>query len=568
MARREALLSAALTGEVLAHGEITINAVTGSETVNQVLVNGVNQIGTGVSMTSGDEEASAIALRDAINSHTAGSGPNYTSHVTGAIVRLNAPPGTGKDANNHVISLSLAGTDMDYDVTRIYGGSDPSDIVDTVVGTRFFLDADYGAGSDPVSGEGEAAEDDISNAIEVTEYLVMRGLQAKLDVQDSTLSDDTLTIDRTMAIMTITVDTESGAGTDDLKTISTDGMVFGDILILQGANASHVVTVKSYTSGSDNIYLNGDTDFATGAKTRSICLQYVNDGGTAKFIERWRIPADTTISVAAMRSVSIPQPVNGTQHEALATGGGTLNLTPGTDKGYIILTGTGTLTGSWTVQGDGTPLDGETFIVDYRATLTRDGNNVTIFGISLTDTQALQGKCVVVATYDGVATAYRTRLYQDASATSWIKNNMIPDLEIDGGKLAAGTVPTSALIDPPATTYANERIPLQVSFELNEKGAYTASIAMAATLDKITYSVNKTVAGTDEGTINFQISGLAAITEFITIPASSALNYSGSITPSSNNIFTPTGANTDITITSAKTTAGGRVMIVLHLTRL
>lgn len=116
------------------------------------------------------------------------------------------------------------------------------------------------------------------------------------------------------------------------------------------------------------------------------------------------------LSVAAFRAAGIPEEARGVTVTPVTSGGGTISLTPGTSKKILVLTGTATLTSALTVQTVGSPIDGDSFIVDYRATLTPNGNNVTIFGIGLTASEAASGNCLVYTWYAASNSTWYSKL--------------------------------------------------------------------------------------------------------------------------------------------------------------
>jgi hypothetical protein len=554
--RELGLLSAGLTGEVLAHGSLTFTAAV-SGNITAVNINGVNQLSGNVAAVAGDLAATALAVRNNINAYTPGSGPDYIAHVSGAELILIPPPGYGDGLNNLTVAMS-AGAGITATADNMNGGADANDIFDTGNGYRFWLDANYGAGD--MSGEGTATEDDISNAIEITTFMVMRGLQSKLDTPSSTLANDMLTIERSMAFMYIDVDTEGAGGADNLKTIDTGNWVFGDIIALRAVNSGRVTTVKHTSGAGENIYLQSSTDFALGTKNRLIWLQYVNDNGTAKWIEVFRTPDLVTLTVTALRAASIPVPVSGTHAAAVSSGGGTITLEPGTDKGTQIYTGTVTLAGSVVIQGGGTPLDGDTFRVEWRSLATVGGNTVTIFGLQLTAAQALKGRCIVIAVYDLANTTWRAILIQDMSVTEWIENAMIADGTITGAKMVNSSIPNAKLTTPPPATYATEIITIPVSFEVGEIGPVKVRFNYSCTINRADICATKTLAATDPGEVV-----ITGIPETLSLDASAAVGDTDYIIPSTGNIIT---AGTEAILTSSKVSPGGRALVILEVTRL
>ncbi|MCK4761987.1 MAG: hypothetical protein KAW12_07295 [Candidatus Aminicenantes bacterium] len=89
-----------------------------------------------------------------------------------------------------------------------------------------------------------------------------------------TISNDTITITSQCPIVLVTIDTEGGAATDDLKQINCS--IIGQFLILQIANNDHIVTIKD-RAVEGKIYGMGDFTFAT-KRSKYVCV-YV-DGRT------------------------------------------------------------------------------------------------------------------------------------------------------------------------------------------------------------------------------------------------------------------------------------------------
>jgi hypothetical protein len=119
-------------------------------------------------------------------------------------------------------------------------------------------------------------------------------------------------------------------------------------------------------------------------------------------------------------SSSIPGASAGTTSTALTAGGGTINLDPDRDTIVQILTGTPVLVGSWVVQGSGTPVEGDRFMVIYTATSTIGANSITIFSQVLSTSQALGGDCVVYAVYSGAAGGWKSILIEGSEGHSYM----------------------------------------------------------------------------------------------------------------------------------------------------
>ena len=282
------------------------------------------------------------------------------------------------------------------DALPIAGLIDDPDIFSSVYGKRYFINTAGTAGS-------------LTGASEITQYVVNRGLNAPLVDISSTIASGVITPGRYACLIKVTVDTQGGAASDDLDTITATNYVDGDIIFLRGTNSGRVVTVKN---GTGNILLANSIDFNTAEESDVLTLQFISP----TWYEISRSP-NPELSVDTMRAAGIAIPAQGVNTTALTNGGGTINLEPGVDKGYQVYTGTITMSASWTIQIQAVPatpyLDGDEMIVDYRALATTGANTVTIFGIALTTTQALEGRVILLAKYKlSNTTWYYTILYK------------------------------------------------------------------------------------------------------------------------------------------------------------
>lgn len=129
---------------------------------------------------------------------------------------------------------------------------------DATYGRRYFINASVSA---PVG--------DVTGATEITDQIVNRGTEQNVDKQSVILASDEATFSRRSNTTILVVDTEGGAPTDTLSTITANNVADGDILIIQGLAASKVTTVDT----ANNISLSGP-DFATGDISLNIILKY------------------------------------------------------------------------------------------------------------------------------------------------------------------------------------------------------------------------------------------------------------------------------------------------------
>lgn len=69
-----------------------------------------------------------------------------------------------------------------------------------------------------------------------------------------------------------------------------------------------------------------------------------------------------------------------TETHTLTAGGGTIPLNVNDLVHLYIIEGTATLTSNWTIQPNGTPLQGMYYNLKYKAEIDLDGNDITVFG--------------------------------------------------------------------------------------------------------------------------------------------------------------------------------------------
>ena len=108
-----------------------------------------------------------------------------------------------------------------------------------------------------------------------------------------------------------------------------------------------------------------------------------------------------------------------------------------------------------------------------------------------------------------------------------------------------------------------DNVTIPMSFETGEQTTTKIYFPKAVTINKIRSIVMKALAATDAGTITCGNSVGASANGTISIPASSALNTENSTSPTTNNTVE---VNLYYYLTSAKTTAGGKVLVTLEYT--
>ena len=106
-------------------------------------------------------------------------------------------------------------------------------------------------------------------------------------------------------------------------------------------------------------------------------------------------------------------------------------------------------------------------------------------------------------------------------------------------------------------------VTIPMSFETGEQTTTKIYFPKAVTINKIRSIVIKALAATDAGTITCGNSVGASTGGVVTVALSSALNTENSATPTTNNAV---AVDSYYYLTSAKTTAGGKVLVTLEYT--
>lgn len=126
--------------------------------------------------------------------------------------------------------------------------------------------------------------------------------------------------------------------------------------------------------------------------------------------------------------------IESTYNIALTSGGGTVNLSVNDPYSDYDITGTVTLAASYVIQASGTPVKNTKFVFNYEANITLNGNTLTIFGLSLDASQALQS-CFIVSKYDG--SVWDTQIQPDFENSNVIETRHIINDAVDKDKIAA-----------------------------------------------------------------------------------------------------------------------------------
>lgn len=257
--KKLALQSRAIAVRQRGYFTIEVTSITGSGNITQVNVDSINQIGSSVAYTSGNEAQLAIDLADEITNHVPGSGVNYLAKAVGDIVYCFAPEGSNTSINGDSVGIADTGN-ITISATDVAGATDQSEVYDTNTGFRFYIDSSASA---PIN--------DHTGGDEITKYIVPRTLDAAIPNNDVTLASDIATIDRASSMAFVKLSCESG-NTDNCIGIVPTGFANGDIVYASGANANNEITFTEDANG--NIYLRNSENFVSTGTGTWIMLRY------------------------------------------------------------------------------------------------------------------------------------------------------------------------------------------------------------------------------------------------------------------------------------------------------
>ncbi len=382
--------------------------------------------------------------------------------------------------------------------------------------------------------EGSATEGSLTNAIEITNYIVPRSLTSALDKQEVNVSSGYISFDRKSLDTLLIVDTESSAASDDLDTISIIGFAEADKITIRGADSGRVTTVKD---GTGNIELQGSTDFATGDTQTALELQLI--GGT------WYETGRSTQSVGSMsdyRTAGFGVFSVDTFNTAIVGTGGTVAFTAGTNSNYQKLTGSAALASNQVYQlSVPGAVNGDKFVMEYDASVIVGAFALSIFGISLTAEQAKNGGLIIESVF--MSGAWYPRIYPNINDSS--ANTFEADTEFYKDE--------SVTVDKVETTLKTDLMIVPISWDANRLGDHKIVMPFPCTVLQIDTYLDDTIEATDDADFDIKDNaGLSMGNE--TFVGGAVIGAGKSITPSVNNVFS---LGHIMTITTTKTTAGG-----------
>lgn len=296
--RVNGLVNAPLAAARSAVGTITVSSAAGAGAITAINIAAVNQIGANINVVSSTASVVAAQIAAAINAFTPGSGDNYSAQSDGAVVYVFSSPSNGSAANGLTITVSVTDPSIVTVTTAFTNGSSDNGVYDSVMGYRYWIDADYGTEGTP--GSGTATPTVLTYAQEITEYITNRGFQAGVGTLSLTVATDALsTVDRFCSITQIVTTNQGGAATDNLEYINPTKFIEGDIVFIRSTSASQVLTVKDAANAtvttSPNIYLTDENNFVL-QRNKVLMLRYTFDNSLGGiFVEMSRSVTGTGI---------------------------------------------------------------------------------------------------------------------------------------------------------------------------------------------------------------------------------------------------------------------------------
>lgn len=536
--------SSAVGGNRVATAIVEIDAPTGNGSITAITIGGINAINTASPITytgATTSTALAILIETAINGYSTGtSSQDFTCQRVDNKIYILSNAGAGESYNGQTPILVNTGN-FTYTVDQdMIGGSSTTESYDGAYGYRFYLDADYGATQ--CSGGGVATVDSIANAVEITSYIVNQGLQGAIPIISQTISSDAIVTTRKGALTYIFM-TGEGAANDNLSNLLIDGVNNGDIVLL----TSLVNTITITTSGNINLVSTSKTSYDVN-QVNSMTLTYIS----GQWYELFR-NGQVTGTKADYRTEGFGIFSLEEYNTAAVGTGGTVTFVANTDEKYQKLTGSSTLLANQTYVLEATAEDGDEFFLEYDAAVTVGAFALTIFGISVSADQALNGGLIFYARFLGGS--WYSHVYPNLN-----EGNTYPYQAVTS--FYANSSVTAAKV---STNLKTEVLTRNISFEASEVGDMKMYMGYAGTVDYFDFRVDKALAATDNGTIVPKNNAGTTMTDgTVTATASATIGTGFTATPTANNTFV---AGDILTFTTAKTTAGGKGTLYIKITK-
>lgn len=489
-------------------GIYEINTITIAGLLTDATIDGVSQfdVGSPITLGLGGEIQAATDLRDAINAYIPASGSNYKATSTGEVVYVAPVDDVGSSLNGDFVSVAYTGTSIIITYS-IDGGQDGDEEVSEINGRRYWLDADFGPTG--CSGSGTAVVGDLTNAIEITAYVVKRGAEGGLPIDVPSIDVNLKVADYTRLEKVQILEVEPGAPTD-IEFVPTNSATIGDTLILYTTGAVSTFTDLT-VAAQGNMMLTNQVSFVSASAEESISLRLYNDPTNGLvWVEMWR---------------SIP---------AIGAGG------IGTTELAAVSVTTGKLA-----------------LLAVDSTILDDDAVTTVKILDLNVTTAKIDDLAVTNTKLGLLSVDTPQLALLAVDSTILDDDAVTTIKILDANITVAKLETSL---------TKELIVVPVSFEeAGVMGLIKVTIPYDCDVLAINAAVTKLIEATDDATIiPKNNAGTAMTSGQIDLSASAPLGNIFSSAPTANNSFI---AGEVLSLESSKTNPGGICLVSVELTR-
>lgn len=264
--------NAPIAAQRSAYCVLQVLASGGTGSITSISINGVNQIGSPIVVTSTNLQTVTEQIVDAINIYSA-PGFSFTAnkpYPTTSWAYVYSAPADGTAVNGLVPIVSVTDPGIVITPTAFVNGSNDGGVYDDQFGYKFYMYADPSATPSTIP----------FFALDITRFITLRGSNTGIITINKSVVNDSLTyLQRSCDTTQVILDT-SGGPTDILASIETADFVEGDILRIRNLVPTRVTTIEdatvNTTVATPNIYT---TDAASFALTgfNSITLQYRYD---------------------------------------------------------------------------------------------------------------------------------------------------------------------------------------------------------------------------------------------------------------------------------------------------
>lgn len=264
--------NAPISAQRSAYATITVINSGGTGSITNIDINGVNQIGAPIVVTSTNTQTVATQIVNAINAYSA-PGFAFTANKpfsSFAIVYVYSAPQDGSIINGLTPSVSATDPGLLFLTNPFINGSNDNGVFDDQFGYEFFMYADPAATPTVVP----------VGSYNITRFITLRGSNTGIITLNRNLSPGgaVLGLTRSCDTTQIILDT-GGPVTANCGFIETVDFVEGDIIRLRNSTPSRVTTMQDAsvsTSSTPNLYLTNQAPF-TLSDYNSITLQYRYD---------------------------------------------------------------------------------------------------------------------------------------------------------------------------------------------------------------------------------------------------------------------------------------------------